>query len=731
MHIARINEFFVEGKNQRRSHVLLHITEPTTKEEWKRGYFFALCEIEQGNLELIGHAHRLIDDIESGYYETEASADGKSPFELTLEFINRRSNHLLSSDGTLHCIVGVLNDTSLSLSYHGDPHAQVFFLQKDTIKSIDILAGGEPEQEEHLFSAVIEGNINPGDRLFIGTPHMTNELSIERLQEIIMSRPIAEAVAHIERVLQDARSDESYGGIVCDIAKKDIAADPSTSNSAASLQHLLDRERETTETLSPSLFGGKKKKTGNTTKTKRQQKRRNAIETNHRRRSDEIIGGSFANMVLVAIGRGLVRGANALWRAVRFVSVTLARFFVMLFILVTNKNNGRSHTIRSLKESWRNLQRSVMALPLVSKVLLLGVVSLSLIFVGSFSFLRVQEHYTQKERAYQASIQAIEDKRAAAEARKIYNDDAGAFALLKEAETMVAALPQENKAQTETFETLSSDIESALLDLRDITTVDAEVIADLTGSAENVQANKLVRIDDALVAFGAEDNRLYVVDKDTGGVSIETYDSLAKLTAANTPKENDIIAFTGADNAVYVYNKETKALSNTTIAYPSANPRITAPFIYNLRLYLIDAANNQILRHSKTQGGYDKGTPWLDESVSPELGDAVATAIDGDIFVLKANGQVLKFTGGEQVSFDVSGLDPVLEAPTELYTYSDVDGIYILEGAAKRVVELNKQGTFRAQYTNPAWQNPSGMVVDEAKRTIYVLDANKIYRFTF
>jgi hypothetical protein len=35
-----INEFFIEGGDQKKSHVLLHITEPSTPEEEDRGYFF-------------------------------------------------------------------------------------------------------------------------------------------------------------------------------------------------------------------------------------------------------------------------------------------------------------------------------------------------------------------------------------------------------------------------------------------------------------------------------------------------------------------------------------------------------------------------------------------------------------------------------------------------------------------------------------------------------------------
>ncbi|HBB38456.1 MAG: hypothetical protein UV82_C0015G0022 [Candidatus Magasanikbacteria bacterium GW2011_GWD2_43_18] len=726
-HVARIQEFFVEGKNQKKSHVLLHITEPTSAKEWKRGYFFAIAEIKDANIELIGHAQRLIDDIESCYYETEENTDGKGAFETTLEFINRRSNHLLHATEPFHCLVGVIQGTSLSLSYHGTPHAHVFFSQKDGIQDMNILGDVPDEDTQHLFSAVIEGTINPGDRMFFGTPHIINELPMDRIKDIVMSRPLDQAVSHMEQVLKDARQEESYGGLVCDVIEQQADMPTPPSNSAASLQHLIDKQRETTETLSPSLFGSREKTKAEPT---RQQKRRNAIETNYRRRSgEEIIGGTLPQIILVSIGRALVATGLFLWKILKWIGVGISRTVIILFILITNKNNGRPHAIRSFKETWLNLKTNINRLSIVSKILFLAVIVLSITFAGSVVYLKIQEHYRQKEIAYEQHVQAIQDKKAAAEARKIYNDDTGAFNLLKEAESLVTTLPQENDEQIKTYEELKRVVDTALLDLRDITIVDAHMIVDLGTKAEGAQASRLTRINDTLVAFGPDDNRYYLVDKDTGSVEVQSHDSLMKLTSGNTPKENDMMVFLGDANQVYVYNPETKAISRTEISFPSESTRIAAPFIYNLRLYLVDKANNQIIRHSKTQTGYDKGTPWLTNNEGVDLSDAVSIAIDGDIFALKQSGAILKFSAGTPESFSISGLDPALENPTDLYTYTDIDSIYIVEPTNKRIVKLNKQGTFQAQYTNDAWVGPTGMVVDVAKKTVYVLDGNKVYSF--
>ena len=61
--ILEIHEFFAEGQNQDRSHVILHITEPSTPEEFKKGYFFAVAEVNNGPIEQIEHLQKMIDDL--------------------------------------------------------------------------------------------------------------------------------------------------------------------------------------------------------------------------------------------------------------------------------------------------------------------------------------------------------------------------------------------------------------------------------------------------------------------------------------------------------------------------------------------------------------------------------------------------------------------------------------------------------------------------------------------
>jgi hypothetical protein len=96
---------------------------------------------------------------------------------------------------------------------------------------------------------------------------------------------------------------------------------------------------------------------------------------------------------------------------------------------------------------------------------------------------------------------------------------------------------------------------------------------------------------------------------------------------------------------------------------------------------------------------------------------------------LKNDGSVLKFTSGESQPFSLAGLTPALEQPELIWTYNNVNNLYILESAHKRVVVTDKTGKLIGQYTDPAWVNPTSIIVNEEKKIVYILDQNKLYKF--
>lgn len=744
-----IQEFFVEGNDQEQSHVLLHIAEPATPEEEARGYFFALIEINNAYGEQVVHMQRIIDDIETKYYSIEGGS-----IESILEEVNLQSHHLLEYRGSvINCLVGVLHDGTLALSFHGTPRAFLLYSKEKNengeLKEIDIIDDDGGHESRQLFSALIEGKINPGDYLYLGTPHVEEHFTIDRVKKLVTGRPIRHVAQHIQKVLTDLKGDFSFGGVFFHIPAPTGGLHRRTiegQGSQESMERLLTATQKTEETLSPPLFGNMRKRITKGLRDMRREERirhadegraerrvplqgrhPGAVETNFRPPSRESTQ-KWWSVALVLFGRGLVATGTGILFVLKKLIQALGKGLVILFYLITNKRNKRTEYIELASMKINDWKTYIERLPLVSKILFIATIMLGAIFIGSIVYLKAKEGREARAVEYDHLAQGVIDKKDAAEARLIYGEDAAALTLLQEAEGLLAQLPQSNKKQKTTAKELKESVQNLLLKLRKITVVSPEVIADIGSAESKAKTTGLVQIADQLVAFGSEDEWLYLVNAATHKIEVKPQGAISKLAYANVPKEQDKIVFVTANNTIAEYDLQKGSLAPQSIVYPNENVQIRTLFVYNRKLYVLDAGNGFIYKHSPTQTGYDKGALWIQDR-SFTIKEGISMAIDGDMFVLKNTGEVVKLVGGVPQAFTISGVEPALQHPTMLWTYNNVNNLYILEPEAKRIVVTDKNGKFVGQYTYPEWKNPVSMVVNEEKKTIFVLDDNKIYKF--
>lgn len=701
--ILEIHEFFVEGGSEKRSHVLLHISEPSTAEEKQKGYFFAVTEIDHGTIEQIKEVQRMIDGLESDYF---GGGEGKtdSSFEDAVREVNRRGHHLLNAPGSrVHCFVGVLGGNTLMFATHGSPDVGLLYRERDDVTYTDIR--GDEEDGDRLFSSVLSGSLGSGDFLYIATPHVRDYFPPDRVQKLLAGRGAEEGAVHMEKVLASLRDGRSYGGLLLHILPKEVA--PKTGTRPKYL---------TANTADAPMIHPPP------------QAHQREEETNVRPRGRKHSREPLAALILVGIGRAIVLVCAMLVRGTKSGLKLLGRFLIFLVILTTNKGGQREIVLGDIKRKAAEKREWLRKLPLMSKALLLLTVLSAGVFAGSIISFRYAAAREEKITAYRNQVQTIRDKKDAAEASSIYGDDAQAMTLLKETESFLQTLPKRGEDERNTANILAGDIEGLLRKIRKWAAVESEAIAVLTDAAAGAAATRLAAIDGTLIAYGTDDPLLYRVRPGAQGATAVPLDDITSLLAANTPKEQDTIIFASGERSIAAYEKQSERLAARDIAFISPETRIRDLFVYNQRLFVLDTATNQIFRHAKTQTGYDRGVAWI-KDVDVILSGAVGLAIDGDIFILTEGG-VRKFSSGVEQSFDVTGLDPALDHPVAIWTYNDVKNLYILEPANKRLIVLDKTGKLMKQYTDPAWVAPSGMVVDEGKKTVYILDSNIVYKVT-
>jgi hypothetical protein len=69
----RLHEFFIEGGDPEKSQVILHITEPSTREEQIKGIFFVLSEITNGTPDYVEDLEKSIEQAKKNILRITSS----------------------------------------------------------------------------------------------------------------------------------------------------------------------------------------------------------------------------------------------------------------------------------------------------------------------------------------------------------------------------------------------------------------------------------------------------------------------------------------------------------------------------------------------------------------------------------------------------------------------------------------------------------------------------------
>lgn len=151
---------------------------------------------------------------------------------------------------------------------------------------------------------------------------------------------------------------------------------------------------------------------------------------------------------------------------------------------------------------------------------------------------------------------------------------------------------------------------------------------------------------------------------------------------------------------------------------------------YGGNLYVADVGARQIWRHRSAGAGYGDAEPYFgDQSV--DLTGLQAVAIDGNIWLLFADGRLLKFFGGEQRPFIWQGLPDPLNAPTAVAVPLQGDRVYVADAGNGRIIEATKEGRFLRQFRvreGDMLRSLRSMFLDEASSVLYILTEDQLFR---
>ncbi len=193
----------------------------------------------------------------------------------------------------------------------------------------------------------------------------------------------------------------------------------------------------------------------------------------------------------------------------------------------------------------------------------------------------------------------------------------------------------------------------------------------------------------------------------------------------------DALLILAEGNRLLEYNP-TWGLKRLTLGQPPQPLVPRALGAFNGKLYILDGVSSQIWRYEPSTEGYGLPESYF-VAPPPDLSQAVGMAIDGSIYVLLADGRIVKLFGGEPFPYQISGLEQPFVRPVAIALEGDKEegAIYVADAGADRIVALSKQGAFIHQIRadGDAFAEITAMAVDGASRTLFLVARGRLFSF--
>lgn len=194
-----------------------------------------------------------------------------------------------------------------------------------------------------------------------------------------------------------------------------------------------------------------------------------------------------------------------------------------------------------------------------------------------------------------------------------------------------------------------------------------------------------------------------------------------------------LLAATEDEDAVYTLSskelsKITKASKKkeTLIKNDDRWDKAVSLGIFSGNLYVLD--QKDVHKFVPTSDGFTPNSYFKSEA--PDLKTAVSIAIDSSIYILFSDGEIQKYTRGTKDSFAVSGLKKELILPASIFTSPDLSSVYILDSGSGRIVKVDKNGKFEAEYTAPLLKDAKFFTVAKDEKSAFALSSGKIYQLS-
>lgn len=713
---------------------------PRSPEEQSHGSIYAVIELEDSS----GHAEQIaesiIDTLHNEYY-LDTERDSLASFESALAKVNeelaeRSGEGQINWLGKLNAVLGVLSGTTLHLSQAGKAEAYLY-RGEHTIHITEDLAG-DSINPLRTFINVASGDLSENDRMALVTPGVFLKISKTELKKYATAASPRSAVEAISALLsgENGNTLPNAALILEMISPEAFAVEPEPE---AVTEAWVKEEKKPLEEVSETTLKGTAKvfdligkaasgasafisgtaipqtkvafgKVSATVKGFQKDKGADRVIIESEERLHHLENPMDHHDIDEADGILETPAKTDTMREIRITEEKKPKFLSLERFDFSFAKNAKSVFLRGTKRLRVPKTKNSLLYLVGAAVLLVIVIALS---VQSSNAAKVKKDADNKfSQARSKYSQAVSEISSGARPMAIQD--------LTAAETLAkdANVTKYHKADATK---LIADINSAKDQARGIIKNTAKVFADFgKGELGGLYS-------DGTLYYGVSfnDGSVYSLEpktKVTGTVvSAPSLDGKIKMATLVVKRKTLVVCTTA--NSLYEIDLVSKKTTKQSVSGGLENGVALAS--YNTNIYVLSAADNQIYKHIKTSGGYGQKAAYLAKTETVDFSRAVDLAIDSDVYVLSNDGSVQKFTSGAKEDYALKGTPGEIARLTKVFADNGVKGQYL--AGSNKVVKIDENQNFVAQYISDSVKNVKGILVDDSKNTIYALSDGKVF----
>jgi len=743
-------------------YLTIQVKNPSDPEKAKLGRIFALVEITNPWFPNSQIGQNIINTLSQEYYK-QFDNDNVQNFENSLKKVNQNLMRITQEGetnwvGNLNAVLVIISENEIHLAKTGK--AEVFLFREGKIKKITEPQASDSEPNPiKTFIDITSGELVENDKLLITSPALLDYLSQKELESIIFNHNPYEGVENIAQFLKKEKARHINACLIEIVSKTDMEnkelqiQDVVYLDQVSNLNVVLNSTKNYSAKIGPFLQNTSESIRNSFDKVKHFfHKEVNPRAKAGWQKTKELskkgydhLSTKTAPQIKKAISPISAKISDGIKKTFSKKTATeppaipasqktaLEQYSVNYY-----EQNGLGEkssadnklgtfwgsTTGKIKTGWNQLfSKEKKSIIYISLLVLLIVV-----LVVSVVELRNKQNTKKQEEAQAQILEGAKNKYNEARLAILYNDPDKARTLLDE--TIREAMEIMNN-----YPKLSDSA-------KDIINKSNEEYDKLTKTtrfnepkmiAEFKQADKIFLVNDKFIAVNYKNNALSIVNKEGGqvGSQLGINDNEGLYIAWGFDDKEKYLYFLTNKNQLFKTNDTAKEPEKITPKNGSWETGIEISIFLN-NIYLLDQSSAQIFKHTSSNDTYQAGTNYVN-SESVDLKNCVSMTIDGNVFVLKSDGTILKLNKGIMQDFSLKNLpspSDKLTKPKKIWTTSEISSLFVLD--ENRIVEFDKEGKFIRQFAfSPDLQNINDFIINPTDKKIWVLNQNKLYSSEF